>query len=292
MGNIYPSSLSISHPGGSISGIIDLNRSKSISNRVLIIKALCDEDIEIRHLSESDDSQTLEHLLFHNKNDEYDCHHAGTTFRFLCSYFAMKENTQILTGSERMKERPIGALVEALRSIGADIEYLGEEGFPPLKINPVTDNISNEVKVPGDISSQYISSLMMIGPTLPGGLTINLEGELVSKPYLEMTASMMAYFGVDISWEPRSIIISESSYRGRPFTVEADWSAASYYYAIAASSQDAKITINGLLSDSLQGDSKVSTMMEKFGVHTSFTNEGIVVTKVGDPSPYFEYDFY
>jgi 3-phosphoshikimate 1-carboxyvinyltransferase len=288
----YPHQITIDHLREKVSAVIDLNRSKSISNRVQIIKALCEEDFEIKNLSDSDDSQLLKSLLSQQSPDEYDAHHAGTTYRFLCSYLATQPGQKVLTGSSRMKERPIGPLVEALTSLGADIQYLEKEGYPPLSIGAPPATWQEEVTLPADISSQYISSLMMIAPTLKNGLTIHLEGELVSRPYLEMTVRIMEYFGAEVTWADQSIIIKNTPYTARPFDVEADWSAASYYYSIAAlSPMGSSIRLLGLYEDSLQGDSKIAEIMESFGVRTDYEVDGILITKDAEHKPFIEYDF-
>ena len=167
-------------------GSVTLSGSKSISNRVLIIQALCDEPFKITNLSDSDDTKTLQKLLA-SEDYELDAHHAGTTFRFLTSYLAVSEGENILTGSDRMQERPIEALTEALIKMGADISYLKKDGYPPLKIGKPLKELESKIELPADISSQYISSLLLIAPTLLQGLEICLVGEIVSRPYLEMT---------------------------------------------------------------------------------------------------------
>ncbi len=288
----YPGSIIIDHPGGTIEGSISLNRSKSISNRVLLIRALSPADFPIHHLSDSDDTQTMLRYLspeFHGT--VYDAHHAGTTFRFLCAWLSTRPGTQELTGSARMKERPIKALVDALRSIGADITYLEKEGYPPLKIGPPPAEWGSTLSLPADISSQYISALMMIAPSLSNGLEINLEGDAVSIPYIEMTASLMRYFGVGVVWNEQKISIAPSAYTSREFTVEADWSAASYYYSIAALAKKSTIHIKGLLRKSTQGDSKVAMLMEQFGIETKYLEDGIVIEKKYSATDFFEYDF-
>jgi len=180
-------------------GTIRLSGSKSISNRVLIIRALCDQDFEIDNLSDSDDTKTLLELLASDAS-ELDAHHAGTTFRFMTSYLASRQGEQVLTGSERMQERPIKALADALIVMGADITYVNAEGYPPIKIGSPLRPLDNKISLPAGISSQYISSLLLIAPTLPQGLEITLIGDLVSRPYLEMTLRIMEYFGVQHSW--------------------------------------------------------------------------------------------
>ncbi|HFA51575.1 MAG TPA: 3-phosphoshikimate 1-carboxyvinyltransferase [Bacteroidetes bacterium] len=283
---------SISKKDRNLKGGITLNGSKSISNRALIIRALCGQHFAIKNLSTSKDSELMQALLA-SKNELLDAGAAGTTFRFLTAYLATQPGTQILTGTERMKKRPIGVLVEALKKLGADIEYLEEKGFPPLKIRPPKDlGKTSELSIPADTSSQYLSALLMIAPTLPNGLTLNLEGNIVSRPYLEMTLRMMEYFGVGHEWEGNCIKVAPQTYVPKDFLVEADWSAASYWYAMAAFSEDCDLTLHGLFADSLQGDSVLPEMMESFGVASEF-GEGFVRLRKSSASakPIFEWDF-
>ena len=288
----YPQQITIDHNHEDVHAVIELNRSKSISNRVQIIHALCNQDVEIKNLSDSDDSQLLKSLLAQDPSEVYDAHHAGTTYRFLCSYLATRAGEQVLTGSSRMKERPIGPLVDALRSLGADIQYLEKEGYPPLSIGNPPEDWNEEVTLPADISSQYVSSLMLVAPTLKKGLKINLKGDLVSRPYLEMTKRIMEYFGSRVSWNNQTIIIDPQPYIARSFNVEADWSAASYYYSIIALSPiGSDIILNGLFRDSLQGDSRIAEIMESFGVETEFQSNGVRIVKARDHASFYEYDF-
>ena len=233
-------------------------------------------------------------LLAQTADNIYDVGPAGTTFRFLTAYFAFREGTQIMTGSERMKQRPIGKLVEALRSLGANISYMEQDGFPPLRIDSPSKNIdTNSIDIASDVSSQYITALLMLAPTLPNGLIINLVGNIVSRPYIEMTLSLMAHFGIKSDWKDQTISIAPQSYEAQPISVEADWSAASYYYAIAALSDEADIYLGGLQANSLQGDAALSEMMTTFGVETTFEAAGIRLRKSAEAKAEdtFEYDF-
>jgi 3-phosphoshikimate 1-carboxyvinyltransferase len=277
----------------SIKGSIKLSGSKSISNRALLIRALCNENFDIQNLSDSDDSIAMQQLLA-QEDGEYNAGHAGTTFRFLTAYFAFKEGSQFLTGSARMQQRPIKALVEALNSIGAHIEYAAEEGYPPLKIHSPKSNIADHVAVNGSISSQYLSALLMIAPTLPNGLKLTIEGELVSRPYLQMTLDMMSTFGIAHTWVENTITVPHQSYVGSSYFVEADWSGASYYYSLAAIADDADITLHGLHTMSMQGDSAIMQMGEKFGVITTKVNNTTLQLKSQKyltSKKFFEYDF-
>lgn len=287
-------SLKISHPNRSIKGEIILSGSKSISNRALLIRALCPEFFKIHNLSDSDDTISMENLL-NSKADLLDAHHAGTTFRFLTAYLATQDGIHILTGSERMQQRPIKALVDALNYLGADISYINNEGYPPLKISSPKSEWKNDISLPADISSQYITALLLIAPTLSNGLTIRLEGEIVSRPYIEMTIGMMEYFGVEVitDWEGQSISVSHQTYIAKDYFVEADWSAASYYYTIAGLSASADIVLHGLHEDSLQGDSAIAKIGSKFGIKTSFEHRSIRISKDEETKipELFEYDF-
>ena len=274
-----------------IVGTIKLEGSKSISNRVLIIRALCGQNFDIQNLSKAKDTETLVKLLG-SQAPELNAGPAGTTFRFLTAYLALQEGTQILTGSERMKQRPIGILVEALKTLGADIEYLDKEGFPPLKIHaPKNLGQINEVKISANVSSQFISALLLVAPALPKGLKLTLEGRVVSRPYIQMTLSIMKYFGVRATWEGQTISVPAKTYQAKPFKVEADWSAASYYYEIAAFADVVDLELLGLFGDSLQGDSALMDIMESFGIQTTITSNGIQLSKSERTDNMFEQDF-
>ena len=267
----------VSRTNKKLKGTIYLPSSKSISNRILIIQALCKEQYKINNLSEAEDSQVLKQLL-KSSNKEMNAGAAGTTLRFLTAYLAVKEGTRVLTGSERMKERPISVLVNALRQLGANIEYLGNEGYPPLKIQGA-ELTGSEVKIDGSVSSQYISALLLIAPTLPNGLIIKFKGEVLSQPYINMTLKILKHFGVISKWKRNTIVVAPQKYIAQDFEVEADWSAASYWYEMAALSDDVDITLTGLKKKSLQGDSVVAEIFEQFGIITTYLNEGIHLTK-------------
>lgn len=253
---------------------IEISGSKSISNRLLILHQLFN-NIEIKNLSNSQDTQLLEKAL--NSNSEtIDIHHAGTAMRFLTSYFSIQEGkTVVLTGSERMKQRPIKFLVDALRELGAEISYLEKEGFPPLKITGKKLE-KNTVTISANISSQFISSLMLIGAKLENGLEIILEGKVTSKPYLEMTLKILRTVGIINHWEENSIKIepiesdnhAEKHLQNIPFIVESDWSSASYFYSLAAISRET-VNLKSFKPYSLQGDSALREIYWKFfGVNT------------------------
>jgi 3-phosphoshikimate 1-carboxyvinyltransferase len=288
--------LHLSKPDRSLSGEITLEGSKSISNRALIVLALAGADPGewLQHLSTSKDTSTLQRLLTQTGSDVYDAGDAGTTFRFMTARLCLQAGTQTLTGSARMQERPIGALVTALRSLGADIEYLGKEDYPPLRIGPPQQlgRTTRQVHIHGGTSSQFLSALLMIGPCLPNGLELIPEGDLVSRPYLDMTLHLMRHFGARVHWQGEHIIVEAGAYTPKKFTVEADWSAASYWYAMAALAQEPDIQLNGLFADSWQGDAVLSRMMQSFGIQTIFGENGIRLQASGmPPKPIFEWNF-
>lgn len=280
----------ISKADRQLKGEIVLNGSKSISNRALIIRALSGTDFPIEYLSTSKDTVTLQKLLAQSSGD-LDTGHAGTTFRFMTAYLALQDGSQILTGSERMKQRPIGVLVEALRTLGASIDYLEEEGYPPLRINsPQMGQVQN-LQISAGTSSQYISALLMIAPCLEQGLELELVGKIVSRPYIEMTLGLMQHFGIAHQWEGQTIKIAPQAYQAKPFKVEADWSAASYYYALAAFAEELDLQLNGLWENSWQGDAILAEMMTQFGIATTFNDRGIHLRKEGNVRNTFEWDF-
>ncbi|OAV43195.1 3-phosphoshikimate 1-carboxyvinyltransferase [Lewinella sp. 4G2] len=285
--------LTLSYPGGPLKGQIQLTGSKSIANRALIIRALTEEHFPIHRLAAADDTVRLERLLA-STDKVLDAGPAGTTFRFLTGYLSRRPGHQVLTGSQRMKERPIGILVDALRTLGAEIEYTENESYPPLRIGQSRLDATHELTIAADTSSQYISSLLMLAPTLPKGLRLTLEGEIVSVPYIKMTLSLMQYFGVAHEWEGQTIVVPPQAYQAKEFTVEADWSAASYYYSLAAlATEGADIQVDGLFAESVQGDSVVAKLYERFGVQSTFNSTGVHITKAaGTPAPeFFEQDF-
>ena len=280
----------LSKPNRSLTGTITLDGSKSIANRVLIIQALCAEAFSIEKIAGSRDTETLQRLL-NSKDETLDTGAAGTTFRFLTAYLALQKGTQILTGSDRMKQRPIGVLVEALRGLGAQIEYVEQEGYPPLRIGEPKQVRGGALSISAGTSSQYISALLLIAPTLPEGLQLTLEGTIVSRPYIEMTLNIMRYFGAEVTWMEQTIKVAPGVYRGRPFTVEADWSAASYYYAMAAFGEEVDLQLNGLYRDSVQGDAVVADIMRAFGIETEYNDTGIRLTRSGREKRALDQDF-
>jgi len=260
-----------------LTGEVYLTSSKSESNRVLIIRALCKNSFDIKNLAAAKDTVTMEQLLA--SNDELlDVGPAGTTMRFLTAYLSLQKGEHVITGSQRMKERPIGILVDALKQIGTEVTYEEKEGYPPLRISGKKLE-GGTISMDGSVSSQFISALLLIAPTLEKGLVINFTGEVASKPYLNMTLRIMEYFGAKVEWRENSIKVCSGDYEAKPFTVEADWSAASYWYEIASFSDEVDFKIYGLKKESLQGDSVLSTIYESFGITTTYFDGGVHLTK-------------
>lgn len=261
----------------SITTNIQLPASKSISNRALILQALAKSTLPIHNLSDCDDTNVLIKALTSNSTG-FDIGAAGTSMRFLTAYLSHTLGTWTITGSKRMQERPINVLVEAINSLGGKIEYLKNPGFPPLKINGSTLD-GGDIYLSGGISSQFISALLMIAPTMLRGLTIHLEGDIISIPYIKLTLKMMEDFGVKCDWQGNTIKVFPDEYKATEYIVESDWSAASYWYEIAALSDNAHIELKGLFKNSGQGDSKVAELFIDLGIDTEFTDNGIILTK-------------
>jgi 3-phosphoshikimate 1-carboxyvinyltransferase len=264
---------------------ITITGSKSESNRLLLLKALF-ENLEIQNVSNSDDSQyMLKALDF--ENSTVDIHHAGTAMRFLTAYFATLEGqTTLLTGSQRMQERPIKILVDTLRALGADIEYDKEEGYPPLRITGKT-LLKDEVRMKANVSSQYISALLLMATKLKNGLTLHLEGKITSVPYIKMTLSLLDQLGVETSFEDQ--IIQVKPYLetvSKTFIVESDWSSASYFYSIVALSPvGTQINLSTYKKDSLQGDAVLQEIYTNLGVQTTFEGATINLKKINTKVP-------
>lgn len=275
---------------------VELPASKSESNRVLIITALAKSAIDaIGNLSKAKDTQVLKEILFfNNKCSTVDVGHAGTAMRFLTAFFAVgAQNDVVITGSSRMQQRPISVLVDALNSIGADISYLNNEGYPPVLIKKNTlDGLF--LQIDASVSSQYISSILMIAPVLANGLIIKMTGTLVSRPYIDMTIDLMQFFGVTVLSKNNEIKILPQVYKVKPIIIESDWSAASYWYEIAALSNSCQITLLGLKKESRQGDQKIAELYKKFGVKTEWHSNGVVLIKSSsfllDKSKLYQFD--
>ncbi|WP_346861624.1 3-phosphoshikimate 1-carboxyvinyltransferase [uncultured Draconibacterium sp.] len=266
-----------------ISGSINLPASKSISNRALIINALSYSPYPIRNLSDSDDTKVLEAALFSN-NTKFDIGHAGTAMRFLTAFLAKIAGEWEITGSERMQQRPIAILVDALNKLGARIEYLKNDGCPPLKI--FGSHLKGQtIELDGSVSSQYISALLLIAPTVENGLTLKLQGNITSKSYIKLTLELMAKFGIQYQWNGNEIFVAEQNYFARDFTCEADWSGASYWYQILALLDSGEVLLENLQLDSLQGDVNIAAWFEQFGVKSLQKSGGVLLSKTENIQP-------
>lgn len=264
-------------------GEILIGGSKSESNRLLILDHLYPGRLFIKNLSDSEDTRVLWKAL-QSTHREIDIHHAGTAMRFLTSYFAIQENkTTHLTGSTRMQERPIGILVDALNKLGAEISYLKKAGFPPIQIMG-KKLVKNEVSLEANVSSQFLTSLLLIAPKLDTGLTIHIKGKITSEPYLKMTLQLLETLGIQIKVDTHTLqIFPAKDIIKKEFIVESDWSSASYYYALCALSDDSAIRLSHFKSQSLQGDREVVAIYERFfGVKTEFSNHLIELKNIKD----------
>jgi 3-phosphoshikimate 1-carboxyvinyltransferase len=281
----------------SIKGTIQLTGSKSECNRALVIEALSNGKVKVENISDAADAVLLAKILRAEVRDqrlkavginkseiehpisEINIGPAGTAMRFLTAYLTLQDEEVILTGSERMKQRPIGILVEALRELGAQIEYVENEGFPPIKLKGSLVQQSNKVSIKGNISSQYITALLLIAPRLPFGLELHIEGDLTSRPYVEMTLAMLQTAGIQHTWNGNIISIQNQEFTTTSLYIEPDWSAASYWYAIAALADEAELFLPGLTQYSLQGDSVITEIMANFGITSQFKDGGVYLQK-------------
>ena len=276
---------------------INLPASKSICNRALIIQALAGSTMLPANLSDCDDTRVMAAAL-RDMPEVIDIGAAGTAMRFLTAYLSVGTGTHTLTGTERMRQRPIGVLVDALRQLGAHIEYLGTEGFPPLRVTgrPLA---GGALEVAGDVSSQYISALLMIGPMLRQGLTLKLTGDIVSRPYIDLTLWTMTEFGAQVEWsDVDTISVAPVPYRATTYAVENDWSAASYWYEVVAllNKPEARVVLPGLSDGSRQGDSVTRYIGSLMGVKTTFDtladgSQQVVLASHGCTLPRLDYDF-
>lgn len=267
----------------SLYATVQLPASKSISNRALILHALSGGSTRPENLSDCDDTQVMIRALDHMP-DVIDIHAAGTAMRFLTAYLCVTPGTHTITGTERMQQRPIRILVDALRTLGARINYTGNEGFPPLRING-TQLTGSEIELAGNVSSQYISALLMIGAVLPVGLKLRLTGDIISRPYINLTLQLMHDFGAQAGWTSESSIdVTPGGYRDTPFRVESDWSAASYWYQMTAlATGSPEVELLGLFANSAQGDSRGAELFARLGVQTEYTPQGVKLRKQGHP---------
>lgn len=277
---------------------IQLPASKSVSNRALIIYALSGGYKLPQNLSDCDDTEVIINAIRYMP-EVIDIKAAGTAMRFMTAYLSVMRGTHVITGTDRMKHRPISVLVDALRKLGAHIEYVGEEGFPPLHItgSKLTGGL---LEIPGNVSSQYISALLMIGPVLEEGLELRLTGDIISRPYIDLTLWMMREFGADADWSAGDTIsVKPQPYSNRDYVIENDWSGASYWYEMVALSQDREATVrlSGLMDGSKQGDSVVKYIFSLLGVKTSFESRDgerlqvVTLKRSGRCVPRLEYDF-
>lgn len=272
-----------------LEGKIRVPASKSLSNRLLIIQALSNHSFEIENLSDSDDTQLLKKALA-SKDSVIDIHHAGTAMRFLTAYYAASGKKVTLTGSERMRNRPIGKLVDSLRLMGADITCPEKEGYPPLQIagNPLD---GGKVSIDPSVSSQFVSALLMVAPTLKNGLTLELSDKVISSSYIAMTEAIMKQYGVEVEHEQNEIRVKPQFYKGANTSVEGDWSGVSYWYQMAAFTPEVDLIIEGLQPNSLQGDARVAEIYERLGVKTEFIENGIRLTKNDNIAKCYVFNF-
>jgi 3-phosphoshikimate 1-carboxyvinyltransferase len=284
----------------SAKGTIHLTGSKSECNRALIIEALSNGKVKVENISDAADAVLLANILraelsgkklaaAGNNSEteppvsEINIGPAGTAMRFLTAYLTLQDEEVILTGSARMKQRPIGILVDALRELGAQIDYVENEGYPPIKLKGGLEQLSNKVGIKGNISSQYITALLLIAPRLPLGLELHIEGDLTSRPYVEMTLAMLQTTGIKHTWTDNVIAIANQEFTPTSLHVEPDWSAASYWYAIAALADEAELFLPGLTQYSLQGDSVITEIMANFGITSQFKDGGVHLQKEAKP---------
>ncbi|QJD97165.1 3-phosphoshikimate 1-carboxyvinyltransferase [Mucilaginibacter robiniae] len=305
--------ITVSRPNKTVKATIQLTGSKSECNRALVIEALSQGKVKVDNISDAADAVTLAGILrsqLVNENQESKIKNqepvnnalalstitqntqqatevnigpAGTAMRFLTAYFALQPGEVLLTGTERMKQRPIGILVDALRQLGADITYAEKEGYPPLHIKGGFTQQTNQITIKGDISSQYITALLLVASRLANGLQLHIDGELTSRPYIEMTLSMLQQAGIQHTWTDNIISIAPQDFRETSIWVEPDWSAASYWYAVAALADEAELFLPGLTSYSLQGDSVITELMANFGITSQFKDGGVYLKK--EPKP-------
>lgn len=293
----------ISKADKKLKGAVFLTASKSESNRVLLIQALSGQRFRTTNLSDSMDTQILAEILKNETGGEhsetlkklnvevsYYTGHGGTTIRFLTAFFASRPGTRILTGSDRMNQRPIKPLVDALVQLGAKITYLKTPGCTPIKIEGAILDGGN-VEMDAGISSQFITSLLLLAPTFKNGLNINLNGRIASRSYIMMTLKVLEHFGITHKWTNNTISIPHQEFQAWDYNIESDWSSASYWYEMAALAEEAEIKVKGLKRKSIQGDSVVANLFEFFGVRTEFTEEGVKLTKTDYRPEIFDFDF-
>jgi 3-phosphoshikimate 1-carboxyvinyltransferase len=290
--------IKIDRPISSIVTSINLGGSKSLSNRLLLINHVFDLNAEFKNLSDAQDTELLKRALDQIKNREnglIDIHHAGTDLRFLTALLAISPGEWVLTGSERLKQRPVGILVDALLDLGASIEYIEKSGFPPLKIKGQKIK-GGKIQMNGSISSQFVSALLLISPCFENGLTIELVNNVVSQPYINMTVALLREQNVEIDQTPNKIVVRpykiiKKNKNLEPITIESDWSSASYWYSICALSPGAQIELNFLKEASLQADAILPKLYNQLGVETLYTEQGILLKNKRNTTKTFSHDF-
>ena len=276
--------ISVLHPNRILKVNLSLTGSKSITNRLLILRSMY-PSLKIKNKSESHDSVVLENALKSSSNIK-DINHAGTSMRFLTAFYSILEDKEIIIkGSKRMHERPIYPLIDSLKLIGADISYLEKDGFPPIRIKGKKLNFK-KVQISSNVSSQFVSAILLVAPKLNGGLVIELKGELISKPYIQMTLSLLNDLGIKTSFKGKLITVENlEEIQEKHISVESDWSSASYWYSIVALSERAAVRLNNFYKNSIQGDSVLTKYYKSLGVGTRFTENKIILTKLKDFTP-------
>ena len=288
--------LTLSSTKNIVNSTIKLTGSKSINNRLLILNEILELDLIFQNNSTSEDSLLLKNALSQIKNKKIatiNIHHAGTDMRFLTAYLSTKEGEWTLTGSERMKDRPIGDLVKALKSLGADIVFLEKENFPPLKINGKILK-GGKIEIDGSVSSQFISALLLIAPTFENGITLTLKNNIVSWPYIQMTIDILTEFGLIVCKNLNTINVSKSLIappKSTIYSIESDWSSASYWFSIVAICNKGEIILTGLKNKSSQADAILTEIYMQLGVSSNFKNNDLILTKNANITSSFEYDF-
>ena len=282
--------IEISSNNKTIYGSIDLESSKSISNRLLIIKELCKTKFEIQNLSNARDTKILFEILSNYKTrKDLNCEDAGTALRFIIAFLATREGIWRVSGSKRMHERPVKPLIDCLKDLGTEIKYLENKGFPPIEIKSKKLK-SKKLSLAGDISSQFISALLLVAPTIENGLTLEITSKVLSKPYIAMTLGLMSEFGIGHSWKNNVIKVKQQNYLAKNIKVENDWSAASFWYSFLALSKSGEIKIPNLYANSFQGDSVLSSIYLKLGIKTEFNEDSIILNKTKNVAKELELD--
>lgn len=274
---------------------VTISGSKSISNRLLILNEVLQLNCEFVNLSDSEDTQLLQAAIesIRKRENVIDIHHAGTDMRFLTALLSTQPGTWILKGSERMKERPIGELVDALKQLGADIEFLEKENYPPLKITGLNLN-GGEININSSVSSQFVSALLLISPKLKQGLTLHLQGSIVSEPYITMTIELLKSFGVEVKRTNNTITVQpkiNTNEKVKKYFIESDWSSASYWYSICALCKGSIIELSSYFEKSLQADSVLPQLFESFGVHSEFDNHTLRLKNIPGKKQNFKFNF-